>query len=776
MLPFRTFTVFHSFFILEAFQYLIPNILGFFACLVAMRYYWQLRREPRMGLTLWIAAMAAVWNLGGVMMRSAGSAAVAITGYELTASAGLYASAMVLPLAVQQAGVSRPLGAGTLRFLLTYPAAIVAIKWATNLLVTGYRFEAGPPVSFAWPRYGPLAGIEYAFGYGGALVGATLLAQGWSVSRNRVHSMQCGALIGLIILPLMGSVVQTAQQGEGWTRRISIAGLSMAVCTLAYLFVLSKESQFTLTPIARDRVVDSMQDGLVVTDATGRVVDLNPSAARLLQAGEEREWKGRPVSEMLAKLGIGVPKWGAVTAVHTESAGVPVDLEVRASPILTGSGPIGRAYLLRDITEASRTEADLRRAMALAEQAAVAKSEFLATVSHEIRTPLNGVIGMSSLILGEAGKLPDGVREKMETLDASALTLRNILDDILDFAKIESGGISLEEAPVSLREIVEQVTSLFREQAAAKGVEVAAEVDAEAPEAIWGDSLRIRQVLANLVGNAVKFTAVGSVKVLVAFSKEVANNGIGLPVGEELWVAIRVRDTGIGIEPSRQRQLFERFIQADNSTTREFGGTGLGLAISKKLVGLMNGRISVESRKGEGTEFRVDLPVRPAPRAWPGRARPAAAPPKPLQLRILLAEDNVVNQRVARAMLERLGCHVVVARNGREAVEQAIAGVYDAILMDCHMPELDGYEATRRIREAGISTQVVALTASVLASDRERCREAGMNAFVAKPVDFEELRRVLLREPAPPEHNQTGTPAVSLDTEPRPLLPFDSLS
>jgi CheY-like chemotaxis protein len=346
---------------------------------------------------------------------------------------------------------------------------------------------------------------------------------------------------------------------------------------------------------------------------------------------------------------------------------------------------------------------------------------------------LNGVIGIASLILD--GSLDPALRKRMETLESSAQSLRSLLDDILDLSRVDSGRMRLEETVISIEEIARDVAALFREQASAKGVELRVSYSDDLPQAVWGDSLRIRQVVANLVGNAVKFTNKGHV--LVALDAQVDETG------NKAWVTISVKDTGIGIAADKLDSLFARFVQGDASTTRRFGGTGLGLAICKKLVDLMNGRVRATSQLDVGSEFAVEIPLRLAPAS-------ASVPSKmKLQLsripaRILLAEDNPVNQLVATEMLRKLGCAVDLASNGREAVEMAGNNCYDSILMDCHMPELDGYEAAVALRRSGLETPIIALTASVLPGDRQRCVEAGMNGFVPKPIELAELHKALL--------------------------------
>jgi signal transduction histidine kinase/DNA-binding NarL/FixJ family response regulator len=400
--------------------------------------------------------------------------------------------------------------------------------------------------------------------------------------------------------------------------------------------------------------------------------------------------------------------------------------------------------LLKTATELRQANEALSEARAAALRAVRAKSDFLNHMSHEIRTPMNGVIGMVQLLL-ETG-LSAEQQSYAELAQASGRTLLALIDDILDLAKIEAGKIAFESLDFNLRGMVDEFSRIWRIQASAKALTFHSRVTPDTPAFVRGDPNRLRQVLNNLVSNAVKFTERGDVALQVE------------PVGEEggkATVRFAVTDTGIGIQPDRAAALFSPFVQADASTTRKYGGTGLGLAISKQLVEMMGGRIGVESRAGEGSTFWFTAVFEklPAPVPAPEGARPASLPkppavptggePKP---RILVADDSATNQTVLLAQLRKLGYQADTAGNGAEALEALRHGTYGLLLMDCEMPVMDGYEATRRVRaSANAHLPIIAVTASASPGDRARCISEGMNDFLAKPVDLRLLAEMLAK-------------------------------
>ncbi len=373
----------------------------------------------------------------------------------------------------------------------------------------------------------------------------------------------------------------------------------------------------------------------------------------------------------------------------------------------------------------------VRTARRVAENANRAKSEFLANISHEIRTPLNAIVGMADL--AASTNHPEEQKEFLTAVRTASRSLLLLLNQVLDFSKIEAGHTEMEFSAFSIRLWLQDTLSAFEKQCEAKGLRLTSKVDAQVPEYLVGDRTKLFEVLSNLLSNALKFTDSGSIHLTAGIEDENER---------DMLIGVSVSDTGIGIAPDKHEIIFQAFRQADGSMARRFGGTGLGLAICTKLVQAMGGSIRVKSEPGNGSTFHFTVrltKVLAQPTAEPAKA----GEPHALHLRILLAEDNVLNQRLELRLLERAGHDVQLARSGREAVDAYAGASFDVVLMDIQMPEMDGLEATRAIRlfevETGRHTPIIAMTACAGSDDERRCREAGMDGYIAKPIDTRAL-------------------------------------
>jgi PAS domain S-box-containing protein len=534
------------------------------------------------------------------------------------------------------------------------------------------------------------------------------------------------------------------------------------------------------------RVVEQASDGIITRDMDGRITSWNAATARLFGIAAS-EAIGQPIGTLhqsnfsadeaatiLARIREGASH--TFEADRIDRDGRLIHLHVAASPIFDTTGvQCGEMSVIRDITERKVVEQETARAREAAEAANRSKSQFLANMSHEIRTPMNGVLGMAELLLGTQ---LDASQEKFAlAIHRSGTALLHLINDILDYSKIESGHLELEHVGFALRELVGDVVELLSESAHAKELSLSFAVADGVPNILVGDPLRLRQIITNLTGNALKFTEAGSVSLEITRCSDTSalqleNHAVAEPETIELMFA--VRDTGIGIPANAMDRLFSQFSQADGSTTRRFGGSGLGLAISKQLAESMGGRIGVESEVGRGSRFWFTV------RMEVGNSESVlvkdvghdmAHVPSSIGVgflevtrrkRVLLAEDNPINRQIATVMLESFGCDVVVAVDGRQAIDRSRVQPFDLILMDCQMPEVDGFEATVTIRahEASIEraatradptlrrasrTPIIALTANAMQGDRERCIEAGMDDYLAKPFAKKSLRAVIDR-------------------------------
>ena len=624
-----------------------------------------------------------------------------------------------------------------------------------------------------------------------ALATLPVIAIGW------LFGLRWGVMASLLAFPLNTILVTFVSDGT-WGQWISDGGglgsvtLVMVGAATGWLHNVNEEvkeelaehkkAQEAIKVLVKDlkvsrasfsSIVEKNADGILIVDGNGVVRFVNPMAAQLLDRQPE-ELLGHPCG-------------------FAVSPGETIELEIVIDGAKGGTADVRvvetnwegeAAYLacIRDITERKRSEEALQSAKDAAEAASRAKSRFLANVSHEIRTPMNGVIGMTELALDSP--TPAEEREYRSMVKESADSLLTLLNDILDISKIEAGKLELQLQEFSLQDSLSTIATTMGLRAREKGLRLEWHVGPDLPDALVGDPGRLRQVVVNLVGNAVKFTEEGSVAVRARVSED---------TGDAVVVHFSVSDTGMGVPEESRLLIFDVFTQGDASTTRKFGGTGLGLAISSQLISLMGGRIWVDSEVGSGSTFhftarfgRQDVDSTPhqssrgaqecsldrdtkATDDWePATGLATARAMCSRSLEVLVAEDNVVNQRVAARILEKRGHRVVVAANGREALETLEDRTFDLVLMDVQMPELDGFEATAALRKRESATgghiPVVAMTAHAMKGDRERCLEAGMDAYVSKPLQTSQFLEVV--ESMVPSQGEADPEAPCVESPP----------
>ncbi|MDP6513899.1 MAG: ATP-binding protein, partial [SAR202 cluster bacterium] len=524
-------------------------------------------------------------------------------------------------------------------------------------------------------------------------------------------------------------------------------------------------AQLKASQEAQDRLTTMMNattDLVGIANHEGRVIYMNQAGRDLLKITHDDQVLNVPITDFHPSWANTIVQNEAIsTAIQNgawEGESAFVNLQGIEFPVsmvlLSHKSADGEVEFLstisRDISAAKRASDELQRAKDVAEAASSAKSEFLANMSHEIRTPLNAISGFTQLMTGDA-EFPDKQRNYLNMVSQSAESLSQIVNDILDFSKIEAGKLDFEEAPFDLRTLVVQTVAMFSLKAKEKGLKLNSTIDDNIENTLTGDPGRLGQVLVNLIGNAIKFTDQGSVTLDVR--TDVRSDS-------EISLRFSVTDTGVGIPQDRQDAIFDAFSQADSSTTRNYGGTGLGLTIATQLVRHMGGRIWLESQTGVGSKFQFTANFRlidetlttPPSESEQGskalsedhNSRPGASFNS---MKVLLVEDNDLNQMLASEILELNGYEVVVAENGRRALQLIDEIAFDLVLMDIHMPVLDGYQATRAIRESEVITEthipIIAMTANAMDGDEQKCHEAGMDGFIAKPFRPDRLVSVV---------------------------------
>jgi signal transduction histidine kinase/ActR/RegA family two-component response regulator/HPt (histidine-containing phosphotransfer) domain-containing protein len=691
--------------------------------------------------------IVSVWSLCYALNTAAATLSLKILFYKIAVTFAAFIGPATLAMALGISGYGHWLTRRAVAVLGALSGIFVLLSWTGEhhaLFRYGFSLVTSGPLlllefklGWAWRAYLVYINVLMIAALALFLAGAL---RSPAASRPRFYLLFMGTIIPMVVDGMNLTPI------EGFSMTTSILWFTGS----CYFLVVFRYRLLEVAPVARAALFDQLDEPILVFDDEGAPVDCNRAARKLLGLG---------TGASLAGLGsAALARFPLLTAL-TMGSRMKLDDFVqdaldknrywRLKSLQLKRGPlvVGTLVQFYDVSTMKRSEEELRRAHGAAEATSRAKSAFLANTSHEIRTPMNAIIGFTDLVLDT--DLTPEQRTCLETVKQSSETLLSILNDIVDSSKIEAGKMELEEVDFNLRTLNGEVVQSFSLQAETKRLKLTYYIGPDVPTLLKGDPVRLKQVLLNLVGNAIKFTETGEVTITVEAARSDAG-GKALHRGDRAASSVAllfcVRDTGIGIPEDKHESVFLSFTQADSSITRKYGGTGLGLSISSELVRMMGGQLKVESEVGKGSTFYFTAWFAPGREA--GEPAQAAVEPQPpsrrRNMKILLVEDTAINRTLAIRLLEKRGHRVASAKNGNEALQLLEKELFDVVLMDDRMPVMDGCETARRIRDPRSSVlrhdvPIVALTALALVSDKERCLAAGMNGYLSKPLRAEEL-------------------------------------
>jgi signal transduction histidine kinase/DNA-binding response OmpR family regulator len=631
-----------------------------------------------------------------------------------------------------------------LRLIFAFPMATLLLVW-TNAWHTLHYTQATMDTSGPFPLLDIQPGPWY------------LIASAFHNSETVYRRQHLIILIGALV-PWMANLIYML--GYRPFGHIDFTPYALIITVLAVGFGLVRLRLFDLIPVAREKVIEALREGVLVLDSRNRIIDFNSAAKKLLSSGVTI---GAELTDLLPSVAslhqLIQERKNRSTEIDLNPAAGGRFLEVTGTVLTKENRYHGMILLFRDITERKQIEQELQAARQSAESANQAKSQFLANMSHEIRTPIHAILGFAQ-ILGQQ-PLTAQQRDCLDHITSSGDVLLRLIGDILDLTKIEAGKLESSEELFQLRKTLASYLQPYRFRAAEKGLQFTIGFDEQLPEYLIADAGKFTQVMVNLVGNALKFTHSGSIH--VEFSGSTLSDD-----DSRILLRVAVTDTGIGIPADKQADIFEIFTQADAAINRQYGGSGLGLTIVRELVHFMGGEIQVESpvktvgrADGPGSRFCFTLPVRvgAAPRQIPAAGASGRAEVDLSTVRVLIVDDNELNQKLAQVIVERMGCRVSLANNGREAVDLLSVTTFDLVLMDIQMPIMDGYTATRFVREKlGLVLPIIGISANVYKENIEQCYTAGMNDYLSKPYTQAQLQAVVKKWSGAAEQTEPASP------------------